>query len=114
LVVAHERQSFFVSLAHGGVCRVNTCSECIEAIAETADKEWNFYFKLKPREEMHKRMQQGEFTFDEGDRKRVEILLSRFAYRNTAGNKEKPLAQDETPVHSLALWLHCLVESHEA
>jgi hypothetical protein len=71
--------------------------ECIEAIAETADKEWNFYFKLKPKEEMYKR----NITFDEGDRKRAEILLARFAYRNTTAStasKEKALAQDDAPV----------------
>lgn len=78
---------------HGNSARV---MECIEAIAETADKEWNFYFKLKPKEEMYKR----NITFDEGDRKRAEILLARFAYRNTTAStasKEKALAQDDTP-----------------
>lgn len=85
--------------------------ECIEAIAETADKEWNFYFKLKPKEEMYKR----NITFDEGDRKRVEILLARFAYRNTTAStasKEKALAQDDAPVpkhHSLTTLPRCLV-----
>ncbi|ELR23936.1 RhoGEF domain containing protein [Acanthamoeba castellanii str. Neff] len=78
---------------HGNSARV---MECIEAIAETADKEWNFYFKLKPKEEMYKR----NITFDEGDRKRAEILLARFAYRNTTAStasKEKALAQDDAP-----------------
>lgn len=97
-----------MALLHSSVCVVSCRAhyrECIEAIAETADKEWNFYFKLKPKEEMYKR----NITFDEGDRKRAEILLARFAYRNTtastgASTKEKALGQDDAPVlnhHSL-------------
>lgn len=73
--------------------------ECLEAIAEKADKEWNFYFKLKSKEAYRK--EQGiKNPFSDADRKRAEHVIKK-SYAHSGRGKQgsfkenKPLVQEK-------------------